>query len=225
MSDPKKLTPDDARALLSDHLEGALDDERRAEVDALLAVDPALAAERRRLEQTVSLLRALPTPEGPPELVARVRARLADERRAASAPVAPEVPGLFAGGAASSAGASRRLGGTAWVAGLALAAGLALVVGVVGLPGQGAAGTEAAGLGGQAAVTTTVVAEGLPTALVADLAARAGLVAVDGGFEGDRKAAARFVVGLKEAAQARGVAVNGMIPDAERVRVAVQLTP
>lgn len=225
MSDPKKLTPDDARALLSDHLEGALDDERRAEVDALLAQDPLLAAERRHLEQTLSLLRALPVPEGPPELVARVRDRLTAERRAAAAPVAPGAPEVFAAAELPPGIGARRFGGAAWVAGLALAAGLALVVGVVGLPGQGAAGTEAAGLGAASAVSTTVVAPGLPPALVADLAARAGLVAVDGGFEGDRKAAARFVVGLKEAAQARGQAVSGMIPDAERVRVAVQLTP
>ena len=215
MTEHTKLTPDDVRALLSDHLEGALDGERKAEVDALLAVDPALAAERRRLEQTVALLRALPTPEGPSELVAKVRDRLAADRRAAQSPLAPAVDDVVPL-------ARRRFGGAAWVASLALAAGVALVVGVVGLPGQGANGTEAAGLGGQSAVTTTVVAPGFPPALVADLAAKAGLLAVDGGFEGDRKAAARFVLSLKEAAVSRGVEVTAMVPDAERVRVAVQ---
>lgn len=212
MTEHKKLTPDDARALLSDHLEGALDDGRMAEVDRLLAADHALVAERRRLEQTIALLRALPTPEGPPELVAKVRDRLAADRRAAIAPVAPlpsELP-------------QRRFGGAAWVAGLALAAGIAVVVGVVGLPGQGATGTEAAGLAGHGAALTTVVAPGFPPALVADLAAKAGLVAVEGGYEGDRKAAARFVLALKEAAVGRGVEVTTMLPDAERVRVAVQ---
>ena len=87
----------------------------------------------------------------------------------------------------------------------------------------GATGTAAAGLGGHDAVTTTVVAPGFPNALVADLAAKAGLVAVEGGFEGDRKAAARFVLSLKEAAHGRGVEITAMLPEAERVRVAVQL--
>lgn len=215
MTENKKLTPDDARALLSDHLEGALDDGRKGEVDLLLAADPALAAERRRLEQTIAALRALPTPEGPPELVAKVRDRLAADRRAASAPMAPSVDDVVPL-------ASRRFGGAAWVAGLALAAGIAVVVGVVGLPGDGAPGTEAAGLGGHGAALTTVVAPGFPPALVADLAAKAGLVAVEGGYEGDRKAAARFVVALKQAAIGRGVDVTAMLPDAERVRVAVQ---
>ncbi|MCC7072818.1 MAG: hypothetical protein IT383_15935 [Deltaproteobacteria bacterium] len=215
MTEHKKLTPDDARALLSDHLEGALDGERQAELDALLAADPALAAERRRLEQTLTLLRGLPTPEGPSELVAKVRDRLAADRRAAQAPLPPAVDEVLPL-------ARRRFGGAAWVAGLALAAGVALVVGVVGLPGQGATGTEAAGLGGQSVATTTVVAPGFAPALVADLAATAGLVAVEGGFEGDRKAAARFVLALKGAAVARGVEVTAMLPDTERVRVVVQ---
>ena len=214
MTEHKKLTPEDARALLSDHLEGALDDERNSEVDALLAADAALAAERRRLAQTVGLLRALPSPEGPAELVAKVRDRLAAERRAASAPVAPLPVEL----------SPRRFGGAAWVVGLALAAGIAIVVGVVGLPGPGATGTEAAGLGGQGAVTTTVVAPDFPAALVADLAASAGLVAVEGGYQGDRKAAARFVVSPKQAALGRSVEITAMLPDAERVRVAVQLS-
>lgn len=229
MTETKKLTADDARALLSDHLEGSLDDDTRAQVDALLANDPALAAEHRRLEQTLQLLRTLPSPEGPSDVVGKVRDRLAAERRAAAAGgsgarapvdhVAPVVP----------LGSSwRRWGGIEAAIGLAAAASVAVFVAVAGGDNRGATGgadgTHAAGLAGdEKAVTTTLVAPGFPRYAVYELAAKAGMDTVVGDtYEGDRRAAARFVIALKELAATRGVEISGFVPDAERVRIEVK---
>lgn len=233
MTDPKKLTADDARALLSDHLEGSLDDDARRQVDALLARDPELAAEHRRLERTMNLLQDLPRPEGPADIVGRVRDRLADERRAA------ERRAQASGGSATVAsldhvapvvplGSSwRRWGGIEAAIWLAAAASIAVFIAVVGGDGEatGAAqDTHAAGLAGDAkAVATTLVAPGFPRYAVRELAAKAGMDTVVGDtYEGDRRAAARFVLALKELAVTRGVEISGFVPDAERVRIEVK---
>jgi anti-sigma factor RsiW len=80
----QRKSPDDIRALFSDHLEGALDDATRRAVDDALAADPALAAEHRRFANTLRGLRALPRPEVPVDLAARVRARIAAETASSS---------------------------------------------------------------------------------------------------------------------------------------------
>ena len=41
-------------------------------------------------------------------------------------------------------------------------------------------------------------------------------------YEGDRRAAGRFLIELKAAAASRGVEVSGFLPDAERVRIEVR---
>lgn len=230
MTDPKKLTADDARALLSDHIEGGLDDATRAEVDALLATDAGLAAERRRLEKTMSLLRALPAPEAPSDVVAKVRARLAEERREERRGGSAEMaPASIVGRPPSTT--TRRWGGFEAAIGLAAAASIAVFIAVVGVGkgdgGAGPDGTHAAGLSGETrAVPTTVVAPGFPRYVVSDLAAQAGMDTVVGDtYEGDRRAAARFLMKLKETAAVRGVEISGFVPDAERVRIEVRSAP
>ncbi len=229
----KKLTPDDARALLSDHVEGALDDDTRAEVDALLASDAALAAERRRLAATMSLLQTLPRPEPPADVVGKVRDRLAAERRSAleASGAADAPPARFDDGLARRARRGwRRFGGIEAAMGLSALAAVAVLIAVAGheassVPAGPAAGTiEVAGTsGGERAVTATLVVPGVPHSLVAALAAKAGMETVDGNvYEGDRRAAARFLIELKTAAAERGVEVSGFVPDATRVRLEIR---
>jgi hypothetical protein len=52
-------------ALVSEHLDGALDADARARLDALLAADPARATQVRELEASVRLLRAQPPARAP----------------------------------------------------------------------------------------------------------------------------------------------------------------
>jgi anti-sigma factor RsiW len=52
-------------ALVSEHLDGALGADARARLDALLAADPARAAEVRELEASTRLLRTLPPARAP----------------------------------------------------------------------------------------------------------------------------------------------------------------
>lgn len=219
MTENKPLTADDARALLSAHLEGELPAELRAEVDALLAQDAALRAEHDALKGTLSLLRALPQPAAPASLLVGVQQRLAAERAAQ-------------GGASVTAirpPARRAPWGAELVVGLAVAAGIAVVVGVAGMPrgGGGQAATATAGLALDAApADTTLRAPGFPRYVVTGLASKAGMETVVGDtYEGDRRAAARFLFALKETAVARGVEVSGVIPETDRVRVTVDSAP
>ena len=41
-------------------------------------------------------------------------------------------------------------------------------------------------------------------------------------YEGDRRAAARFLMSLRQAAAERGVEISGLAPDADRVRIEVR---
>jgi anti-sigma factor RsiW len=219
MTDNKKLTAEDARALFSEHIEGGLDDDARVQVDALLAADPVLAAEHQRLQKTMQLLKGLPQPDGPPDLVGKVRDRLAAERRAqAMAQAEPEMAVV----------PRRRFGGVEIMMGLAAAAGIAVFIGVVAIPeGSGPHGVKGAELIGEdAAVSTTLVAPGFPRALVMEQAVKAGMTEIEGDtYEGDRRAAARFMMALKVDAAKRGVEISGVLPDADRVRVLVKSTP
>jgi anti-sigma factor RsiW len=224
MTDHKKLTADDARALLSDHIEGSLDEPTRAEVEALLLEDAALASEHRRLRHTLALLGTLEDPSPPSNVVGKVRDRLAAERRASAAGNQQDlIPHMGA-----PAPAWRRWGGIEAAIGLAAAASIAVFIAVVGDPrGAGAggpSGTNAAGMAAEAAaVTTTIVAPGMPRYVVYEQAVRAGMSTVVGDtYEGDRRAAARFLMNLKEIAAAQGVEISGFVPDAERVRIEVR---
>ncbi len=57
------MTRDEARALYSDYLEGALDPRARDEMQAFLAREPGMASEMIGLERTLSLLHRLPPRE------------------------------------------------------------------------------------------------------------------------------------------------------------------
>lgn len=222
----KKLTAEDARALLGEHLDGALEDGVRAEIDALLQSDAALAAEHRRLKGTLALLKALPAPEAPANMVGKVRDRLTAERRASAA---ADRDDNITGNVIRPAW--RRFGGLEAGIGLAAAASIAVFFAVAGPSGESApvgdpsaAGTAAAGIAGEApVVASTIVAPGLLPALVDDAAHKAGMTEVsDGVYEGGRREAARFVLALKTAAAERGLEISGFVPDAARVRIAVK---
>lgn len=219
---PEDMTLDDARALLSDHLEGALDGAdraaERAAVDGWLARSPELAAEHARLDKTLRLLRALPRVDEPGDMVAKVRARIADEKHAQLADVVPI--------GAAAAKPRRRLPFLEVGLGLALAASIAVVVGT-NISGRGAAeDTHAAGLTGEVrASRTSLLAPGLPQDVVARLAIQSGMEPVAGAslvFEGDRDAAARFSVELRVEMAKRGGELSGFVPDADRVVVDVK---
>lgn len=214
----KGLSADDVRALFSDHLEGTLEPALQQQVDEALANDPSLSAERRRFEQTVSLLRALPAPEAPANLVAQVRSRLAAERQQQPAQVIP-LP------------TSRRWStrGVELVAGLCAVAAVVAVV-VIGVPGvrspaqgQPEAGMLTAGGASSTSLSLSWRAPGLPRADVVAAALQAGLTEeADGSFAGDRQGAARFLVALKTQAATSGSDVSGTIPEqADRVVVVV----
>jgi anti-sigma factor RsiW len=102
----QRKSPDDVRALFSDHLEGALDDATKKVVDDALAADPALAAEHRRFAATLRGLRALPRPDVPVDFAARVRARIAAEADAPAAISSASSPSSSVPGSSGSSGSS-----------------------------------------------------------------------------------------------------------------------
>jgi anti-sigma factor RsiW len=218
-----KLTADDARVLLGEHIDGGLEPGVRAEIDALLASDAALATEHRRLKETLSLLKTLPPPDAPADMVGKVRDRLAAERRA-SLDAPQRVDNVVRP-------ARRRWGGLEAGIGLAAAAGIAVFIAVAG-PAKDAAktgeasadGTAAAGIAGdEPAVAVTITAADLAPAIVDEAARKAGMVEVsDGVYQGERREAARFLLALKTAAAERGLEISGFVPDAARVRVEVK---
>ena len=230
MSDNRPpLSADEARALLSEHLEGFLDEETAAEVGEALARDPTLRAEASALHATLAALRRQDRPEAPSDMLAKVRARLTEERRQelgagrepSATPPFPEPP-------------PRSRQARFVVEGLvALAAVLAVVIGVT--LGQGAGQrasdlsshtAQAAGIaGGAERATAELVAPGLDKERVASLAKASGMRAVAGEpltFEGDRKAAARFSVALRVELARQGGSLVGLVPDAPHVRTVVR---
>jgi anti-sigma factor RsiW len=120
-----RLSPDDARALFSDHVEGFLDAATRTAVDEVLARDLVLAAEYRRFANTVTALRGLPRPAVPVDLAARVRARIAAEDAVVASPPAASSASASSASAssasASSASASSASGAAATSSAVALA--------------------------------------------------------------------------------------------------------
>lgn len=222
MSNPNP-TPDDARALLSDHIEGNLDEETRTAVDRILAADAGLAAQRQQLATTMQLLKGLPAPTPPDDLVGKVRDRLAAERRGAmpaetAAPTALPTP-------------PRMRFGIELFAGVAAVASVVAIIavsqGFLGVGGSAADGTTAAGIAApNAAVETTWMAPGFQSSDIVALALRHDLAALAEGdqvtIEGERRVMARFVVALKEQAATHGTSVSGMLPDAERLRIVIK---
>jgi len=222
MSDKNGWGADDVRALLSDHLEGTLDKDVQQQVDLALKNDPQLARERAALEQTVSLLRALPRSDAPEGLVGKVRDRLAAERRQAG--VAANTNVVIGDNVVELA--PRRRWGFEIVAGLAAVAAVVAIV-VVGVPSIGGGGGDAGGMMTAGAASSSAVslswrAPGVARSDVVELATAAGLVTrEDGSFTGDRNAAARFLVQLKTRAATAGSDVSGQVPEAAEAVVIV----
>jgi hypothetical protein len=101
-----RLSPDDARALFSDHVEGFLDAATRTAVDEVLGRDLVLAAEYRRFANTVTALRGLPRPAVPVDLAARVRARIAAEDAVVASPPAASSASASSASASSASASS-----------------------------------------------------------------------------------------------------------------------
>ncbi len=146
-----------ARKLLNDYLEGDLDLEVRARLDEHLSGCDDCACEARELRQTVFLLRALPTEEGPPGLAEAVMARVhAGDGRP------PRWVGI-----------RRRLSDSG--AGLALAAGLAALLIVATLDPAGIGPSTASSVGRPGAPEVSLDPEPIPEPRLAGARPDAGI--------------------------------------------------
>lgn len=196
------LDVDAARALLSDHAEGALDSTMRRRVDAALVSHASLRRDYDALIVTLDALRSLPRLSPPPTFGADVRAALS-----------------------SPAPTRRRLRPAELFVGLAAAASIAAFVVVLVLPNAsmtGAQQTQAAGVGDDTVVSATLDAPGMLRSDVLALAGKCGMtLGAQGAFEGDAVATARFVLLLQEAAAEHGSVVVGVVPRAPRIRLTV----
>lgn len=207
---PKTLSAADARARLSDYLEGTLDPHHQEQIKMLLAQDQHLAAELQALEHTLQSLHEAPRLRAPGDLSARVRARLTPAEPPERS-LRRRSPRLFAAVAACAA--------------LGLGVGLSLSAG----PSGGDPAVQAAGISGISEVPEFRM--GLPggdARAVLRLAAAAGVQRVDEprlAFEGDAAAMARFVQALRTDAGRRGVDVSGLTPRGARSRLWVELSP
>jgi anti-sigma factor RsiW len=223
------LSDDDVRDLLSDHLEGTLDDATRRAVDAALARNPALAAEQRAFARTVAALRQLPRPEAPADLVQRVRDRLAAERVAGASGGAPALPRAANDNDTDTVGLGVV---TPWWSPLRIVTGLvaaAAAVAVITVALPDSAGGPAAVLGASVVEDTVAVrwqAAGVGGDVVTAAALAAGMRVEGDAFVGDRQRAARFLVELKTRAAAAGHDVTGTVPEqADTVRITVTSAP
>lgn len=225
------LTPDEARPLIDQYVEGMLDDATAAAVEAAIAQDEALRGEVEAMRGALGVLHALPAPTAPDDMVARVRRQLAAEKaealsaaeaaqqrseQAASHHVAPVV-----------ALAPQRARWLEWGVGLAAAA--ALVVGVT-LSGQGASndGVSAAGVGAATQSQSSLVVTGVSAERVWALAADHGMSSdtPDGlVFTGAGDDAARFHLALLREAAARGGSVEGLAGSGDLVELRISLRP
>lgn len=228
-------TDDDIRALMSDHLEGALDDATMLLVNEALSTRPALAEEYRLLAETVAALRALPAPGAPVDLAARVRSRLGTDT--SSLPLAALAgPAVVANddrptSTVRDAG-TVVLGPASWwspsriataVASLAVAAAFAAVF--VG-PSQrtasdtGMLGAAVGTVDGAVVVEWRGPAFNRPALLEAAQTAGMDFDTDATEFVGDRRSAAAFFVELKGLAVSMGGDLEGRVPpDADRIIV------
>jgi hypothetical protein len=249
----QRLTPEQARALFSDHLEGALDDETRRALEETLAASPELAAQHRHFAFTLRSLRELPRPAVPGDLLARVRAHL-DPAHAPTPALARETPAASAAALASSALApvvdvlplhralndeverarpGRRFGVEFFAAVASVAAVLAFVaIGVPVFSGRAFVRGDreaivTAGLASAQTATVTWRVPGLPSDTLKDAAAAVDVTVDDEGrIAGTPAVVARFLVALKAAAAAQGLDVQGSVPaHADHVVVVVDVAP
>ena len=152
-------TPD--LATVADALAGALTPDRQAELDALLAADPAARATFARHEQTLAATSRLLASQPAPVLPASVADSLDAALRAAAAARAPIVPA-----ARPPSGARRAVGGAVrrYVANLALAAvvigALVLAVTQLGRPGGATSDSSAGSAATVAAAAATPATPG-----------------------------------------------------------------
>jgi len=86
-----EVRPDNLDEYLSAYLDDELADARRAEVESLLATDPAVGARLQAIRDTVERLRALPRRPAPPHMLDDLNAQM--ERRLLLGDEAPPLPG------------------------------------------------------------------------------------------------------------------------------------
>jgi anti-sigma factor RsiW len=215
MPDQIPLPEDEARALLDAYVEGELDDETAARLEASLEESPALQGELDEMRATLEFLHAQPPPEMPADLLDKVRGAVEAERSKPAEVVAFR---------------KRKVVVYAVEAAVGIAAVVALVVGLNVGPNLRAPqpnAIEAAGLGAEVADAASVLrAPGIAPERVLELARAAELELVDETelvFEGEARRVAHFVLQLRLAAAKRGGEVGGLVPDGERVRVTIDV--
>jgi len=86
-----EVRPDNLDEYLSAYLDDELADAQRAEVESLLATDPAVEARLQAIRDTVERLRALPRRPAPPHMLDDLNAQM--ERRLLLGDEAPPLPG------------------------------------------------------------------------------------------------------------------------------------
>jgi anti-sigma factor RsiW len=211
------LTDDDLRALFDDHIDGVLDDATTRAVDDALRTRPALADEYRALAQTLSALRALPRPQPPADLAARVRVSL-------GAPPGEPAHSNVIAGPASWWTTSRVATG---IASFAVAAAVAGVF-VISAPPSAGRGADTGMLGaavGADAVHVEWSGPAFANVALIEIAQSTGMQPTEkaGEFVGDRAAAAAFFVEVKSLAVTMGSDLQGQVPQhADRIVVQIR---
>jgi negative regulator of sigma E activity len=236
MSD--EMTPDEVRGLLDQYAEGMLDDATMRALEAALARDPDLAAEAEAMKATLGVLRALPRPPAPDDMLARVRAQLAAEKAEALSVADAEHAAHQHDAEAALRGPTiapvvplpRR--GLWMEAAIAVAAAAALIVGVIvaGPPSGGHEASDGIGAAGIATVEhhSSLVVTGVSAERVWALAADHGLSAdtPDGlVFTGTGAAAAHFHLALMREAAEHGGEVEGLVGQGDMVELRLSLRP
>jgi hypothetical protein len=190
-------------------------------------------------DQVSQLLKKAARPQAPTDMLAKVRARLVEEKAQqlaggdASAPL-DDVPHP-ATIEATSAPAARSFW-RAWAVegAVVAAAAVAVVIGLsVGdtLPVSRSQGAQAAGVAGEADAQDVEVRVSLAAADVRKLAAEHGLQVVGDAtgatvvVEAERAVAQRFLVQLRVAASRAGGEVKGFVPDAKKLRLTILTQP
>jgi anti-sigma factor RsiW len=211
------LTDDDLRALFDDHIDGVLDDATTRAVDEALRTRPALHDEYRALAQTLSALRALPRPQPPADLAARVRVSL-------EAKTPDPAHSNVIAGPASWWTTSRVATG---IASFAVAAAVAGVF-VISAPQSAGRGADTGMLGaavGADAVRVEWSGPAFAKVALIEIAQSTGMQPTEkaGEFVGDRAAAAAFFVEVKSLAVTMGSDLQGQVPQhADRIVVQIR---
>jgi anti-sigma factor RsiW len=200
---PDALDDDALDALLADAADGTLTPQDQQRLERALALAPHKRAELAFAQQARDVVKTLPHTDTPDDMMARVRARLA-QQHSNNIEVETLPPWRM----------------SSWMLGAGLAVAASLLI-FVSVPHGGGSQVDAAGVAQEAVVTSTLHVEGLEDARVAALALASGMYGDASGYTGDSKAARRFVFALREAAGAQGHDVTGLVVEGATMRIVV----